>query len=797
MLLHYFRIAWRNLWKNRIFSSINIIGLSTGLTCCLLMVLYIQHELSYDRFQEKGDRIVRVIMEYGQGGNVTRGNFTSTKVLPSFARNFPEVETGARMSMAGRIVRYGDKLFNEKKFLYADSTFFRMFSFKLLSGNPDQVLALPNKVVLTQSTAAKYFGAEDPRGKILRIGSQAVEYEVTGVTEDCPSNSQIKYDFLASFSSLGAAQERTYWNANFTTYLLLKDEASIASLQAKIPGFMKKEMGPEMTGNDFLSYELERMRGIHLHSSYEGFEPNNSITYIYIVGAITLLILMIACFTYVNLSTARSMERAKEVGIRKVAGAFRNQLFWQFISESVILSFLALVISTALALLILPAFNQLADRSLEATSLFTPYTGGFILFTIVCISLLAGSYPALVLSGFQPIKVLKGSFKTSTSGLWMRRSLIVFQFMISVFLITSTFIISRQMHFIRNKNLGYDREHVLVLPLDQKMNDILATIKTEFKSDPNVLGVSRTVNDPTYIKGGYGMRSAAMPEGTAISVTANPVDEEFVKTTGLQLLAGSDFNTQDIKDVSYDEQEKNSYHYILNESAARELGWKPEEAIGKKMFLGDHRPGIVKGVVKDFHFASLHNAIKPLVLFTDSWGSTLMVKIAGADLAHSIKSLEAKWKSLVPHRPFEYTFLDENYDKLYSAELRIGKVFNVFAAIAIVLACLGLFGLSAYTIQQRTKEIGVRKVLGASVGRIMVLVSAQFIKLVAVAFVLATPVAWFLMDRWLQDFAYRVSLSWTIFLITALVILAIAVLTVSFQAVRAAVANPVKSLRTE
>lgn len=734
-------------------------------------------------------------MEYAVNGTVNKGNYTSTYVMPSFVRSFPEVETGVRMSQNKTIVKYDDKLFTEKKFLYADSTFFSLFSFKLLKGNPNTVLASPKMVVVTASTAKKYFGNEDPVGKILQIGSIGLELQVTGVTEDCPSNSQIKYDFIASFSTLGAAQKETYWEANYTTYLLLKNKTSIASLQAKITPFMKKEMASHISGNDYLTYELEPFKKIHLHSLYEGFEPNNSITYIYIVAAIALLILLIACFTYINLSTARSIERAKEVGIRKVAGAFKKQIFWQFISESLIIAVLALVLSLIIAALILPGFNQLADRQLAVSSLFTPYIAGIALLIILCLSMFAGSYPALILSGFQPIKVLKGSFKTSSSGLWLRKSLIVFQFIITVFLITSTFIIQSQLNYLQNKNLGYNREHILIFPLDQKMNTIISTIKSEFKNTPGIASVSRTVFDPTNIKGGYTMTKPGAASGTSNAVTANPVDEDFIKTAGIKIIAGTDLTAQDIKDVTPGSNK--IFHFILNESASKEMGWTPREAIGQKMSLGDDRPGTVKAVVKDFHFSSLHNPIKPLVLFPDTYGSVLMVKLSGNNLTNTISSLENKWKTLVPHRPFEYTFLDENYNKLYSAELRLGKVLNIFAGIAVLLACLGLFGLSAYAIQQRTKEIGVRKVLGASVTNIALLVSNQFIRLVIIAFVIAAPLAWFVMNKWLQDFTYRINISWLIFALTGIIILLIAILTVSFQSVKAALSNPVKSLRTE
>lgn len=793
MIKHYFTIAWRNLWKNKVFSFINIVGLAVGLTCCLLMTLYVKHELSYDDFEKKGDRIVRMIMEYSFSGSVNKGNYTSTKVAPAFKRNFPEVESAVRMYQPSRIVRYEDKLFNEKRFLFSDSSFFDLFSFRLLTGNEKDALSGPDKVILTQSSAKKYFGAANPVGKLLKIGSDGKDYLITGVIQDCPSNSQIKFDFLASFSSLGVNQEETYWNANYTTYLLLKDKASIASLQAKIPGFMKNEMSKVLSGNDYVSFLLEPMKRIHLHSEYGGFEPNNSITYVYIVSAVAILMLMIACFTYINLSTARAIERAREIGVRKVVGAFRKQIFWQFISESFIVTIIALLLSISFASMALPAFNKLADRELGINELFSSSLAGFFLVVIFCISFLAGSYPAIVFSRFQPIKVLKGAFKNTSSGLWLRKSLIVFQFVVSVFLIVTTFIIQNQLHFIQTKDLGFSRDHLLILPFDSKINDKLNSVKTEFKSNPNVLYVSKTVNDPAQIVGGYSMRRPDMAEGTQIMVTANPVDQEFIPAAGIQIIAGQNFSDQDILDGMKDSL--SVYHYILNEAAAKELGWTPEEAIGKKMILNG--PGIVKAVVKNFNFSSLRNPIKPLVLFNGDWANMLLVKINGSHIPSTISFLENKWKELAPHRPFEYRFLDEDFDKLYSSEMRLGKVLNIFTAIAILLACLGLFGLSAYAIQQRTKEIGIRKVLGASASNVISLLSKDFVGLVLISMLIAFPVAGWLMHKWLQDFEYRISMQWWMFAIAAFAALFITICTISFQALKAAYSNPVKSLRTE
>lgn len=796
MIKNYFKIAWRSLWKNKTASLINIAGLSIGLTCCLLMVLYMQHELSYDKFQLKGDRIARVIMEYSFSGSpVTKGNFTSTKVFPSFKQNFPEVEDGVRMSDPDRLVKYSGKIFMEKKFLYADSTFFHVFSFPLLKGDPARVLKAPNMLVISSSTAKKYFGNEDPVGKTLEIGSTQVKYLITGVAKDCPSNSQIKFDFLASFSSLNAEQRDTYYNANYTTFLLLKNRGSIASLQQKIGPFMKREMNA--IEGAYVNYELEPYTRVHLYSPYDGFEANSNITYIYIIAGIALLVLIIACFTYINLSTARSVERAKEVGIRKVAGAFRSQIFWQFIIESFIITVVALLLSFLLIGLLLPSFNQLTDKSLQFATVVQPVILAAALLIALVIAVLAGSYPALILSKFQPVKVLKGSFKNTASGNWLRQSLIVFQFVISVFLVTATIVISGQMHFIRNKKLGYERDHVIVMEIDQKIIDKIDLFKTELKSSGNVLSVSKAHNSPVTIAGGYSMSGTEHISGQQLNTRGNPIDEEYIKANGLQLIAGTDLSKQDVLDASHDENDQNYFHFIINEKAAMTLGWKPQEAVGKKMFLGDDRPGEVKGVVKDFNFASLHNPIEPLVMFPGGWGNTLIVKLSGNNLAQTIAFIESKWKALVTHRPFAYRFMDDDYNKLYNSELRTAKVFNIFSSIAILLACLGLFGLSAYAARQRIKEIGIRKVLGASAGSITLLLSKSFIKLVLTAFVLAAPLAWIAMSRWLQNFAYRIDISWWMFALAGVLALAIALITVSLQAIKAALANPVKSLRTE
>jgi putative ABC transport system permease protein len=573
---------------------------------------------------------------------------------------------------------------------------------------------------------------------------------------------------------------------------LLRDKGSFATLQPKVTAFMRNEMTGKGATIDFL---LEPFKRIHLYSEFVGFEPGTSIIYIYILGGVALLILVIACSTYINLSTARSVERAREVGVRKVIGAGKGQLFWQFIGESFLLCLIAVILSLGVVLLVLPAFNKLADRVLPAASLFSLPFLGLSLGIAVIVSLLAGSYPALILAKFQPVKVLKGAFKNTRSGQGLRQSLIVFQFVISVFLIVSTFIMQGQLSYIRNKKLGYERDHVLVLPVSRKMSPKIDYIKTTLTGNKDILSASHSSESPVSIQGGYNMRSATMPEDQQLAVTACRIDADFIRTTGLQLIAGEDLTKQDERDANLDSLR--IFHFILNESAARQLGWTPKDAIGKRMFLDATRPGFVRGVVKDFNFESLHNPIRSLVLFPDMHSDKLLVRVTGQHMPETISFLETKWKELVPYIPFEYHFLDEDYNRIYSSELRLGQVMNLFSAIAIVLACLGLFGLSSYAAKQRVKEIGIRKVLGASLTNLAVLLSANFIRLALVAICIAYPLSWWAMTRWLQSFVYRTEINWKTFVLAGLMVMAVTLATVSIQAVRTALLNPVKNLKAE
>lgn len=798
MIKNYFKIAFRSIWKNKFFTFINVTGLTIGLASCMLMVLYLKHELSYDKFQEKGDRIVRVIMEYSfNNGAPSKGNFTSTKVLPSFMRNFEEVEDGVRMDKIQRLVKSGESIFEEPNFLYADSSFFKLFSsFELLIGNPEEVLNKPATVVLSKSTAEKYFkNYEDAVGQTLQIGSSQSPYLITGVSADPPSNSQIKYDFIASFPTLGSIQEKTYWNANYTTYLLLRDKSLIASLQEKIGPFMENEMAGEE--NTKISYELEPYTKVHLYSPFSGFEPKGSITYIYMIGGITLLLLVIACFTYINISTARSVERSREVGVRKIAGAFGIQIFRQFITESLLITFIAFFLSMLVVILVLPQFNDFTGLQMSVSDFIDGNTLGVYLFMVCVIAFLAGAYPAMVLSRFQPIKVLKGAFKNTGSGAVMQKSLISFQFVISIFLIISTLVTGSQLRYIQNKNLGYDRSHVMVMQVDGKVREKIDLFKSMLKANKSVLNVSTAYNTPVEIKGEYNLYRGDVSEDQSFGTKANPVDEEFVKTNSIEMIAGEDLSAQDMKDAAVEDPEARTNHFLLNESAVKLLGWTAEEAVGKNVFLGSERPGIIKGVLRDFHFASLHNPIEPLVLFPEGWRTTAMIKIAAENMPQTIAFISEKFKELAPYRPFEYRFMDEDFDQLYKSEQKTAQIFGLFSAIAILLACLGLFAVSAYSASQRIKEIGIRKSLGASLSSIALLLSANFLRLALLAMLIAFPLAWWAMDKWLEDFAYRITFGWEIFAIAGMATVGLTLLTVSFHAIKAGLSNPVIALKSE
>lgn len=804
MLRNYFKLAIRNLLKNKLFSAIKLAGLTAAITACLLIGLYLHHELRYEACHDKADRIARIAMEYGSGGIKRAVGLTGNKVAPTFHREFPEVENAVRtIKYEDMAVRYGDKLFEEKRFFYADSTFFEVFTMPLLAGNASAALRLPNQVVLSESMAKKYFGVEDPMGKIIQVGGK--DYSVSGVMRDAPKNTQIRPDFIGSFVSLrDAAPEReTWWNANYTAFLLLRDPASRPALEQKIARFMETKTEETGVGGDrSLTYFLELLPDLHLRSRVEGtLEPNGDPRYLYILLAVAGLILLIACTTYVNLSTAAALERAREVGVQKVLGAGHWQLVGQYLGEALALTAAALLAGYTLAAPLLPLFNRLFDRSLDWHWLLHPLALlGATAFALL-VSLLAGAYPALTVASFQPIEALKsgsGSFtlrRAEGSG-WLRQSLIVLQFGIGVFLLACTAVLHQQMTFIQDKKLGYDKDRVIALPTDRKIVEQLSTLKSELLQNSGVQSVSLAYETPTKIDGGYGIaKSISGQDGTP--VTALPCDPDFLKTMNIQLAAGHNFDQNDIAAVQrlYKGDTAVIRSILINESQAGAFGWTPEEAL--LQFVNINGPAQIKGVVRDFHFASLHEPIGNLVIFPDTWGNTILVKLSGPDLAGALSFVEQKWQTLAPHRPFSYHFLDEEFDQLYQAEIRTSRLVSTFAGIAILLACLGLFGVASHTIVRRTKEIGIRKVLGAGTAGIVGLLSKDFLKLVLSSFVIGAPLAWYAMENWLSDFTYRVGLQWWVFGLAGLAALVLAFLTVSVQSIRAATADPVRALRSE
>lgn len=798
MFKNYLKIAFRNLYKNKLYSSVNILGLTIGITSCLLIGIYIAHETSYDRFHINASRIVRTTMDYKFGDAAVPTSLTGTKVGPEFKRTFPEIVTYVRISKNTRAIKYHDKSFEERNFLYTDSAFLSMFSFGLLSGDPATALNTPDKLVLTKAMAKKYFGKEDPIGKVLRVG-ESKDFVVTGIIAEPPGNSQIQYDFVASFSSLNASKTEKWSEANYITYLLLHNNSQISAFQKRITAYMKEVCSKELklTGNDYLTYHVEPLTTVHLYSSLEGFEPNNSITYIYILGIVAFLILSIASVNYMNLATAQSAGRTAEIGIRKVLGARQTQIFRQFIGESFFLVAFAIILTLLLSYLALPFFNQLSGKRFEASMLFQPLTLISVFILGLVVALIAGSYPALILSNLKLIKVLKSGFSFSTGSTALRKSLIVFQFVISIFLIVCTIIIVQQLLFIKQKDLGYNKEQLVVLPMDNKMRPGYDDLKKRFLNQPGILSVGAAYEEPTDIGWGDGISAGNASEKKDLTVNAIPTDEDFIKTLGMKIIAGSDYTPADAQQFDTSNDSRNlRYTFILNETAVKNLGWKPDEAIGKTISKGNE--GTVKGVVKDFHFRSLHEAITPLVIFLDKRSTQkIFVKISARDIESTVQRLEKIWKESVAHRPFEYHFLDDDYAALYKTEQRTAAIFTSFSTLAILLACLGLFALTAYSVIQRTKEIGIRKVLGATITNIIALISREFLFLILIAILISTPLAWLAASRWLQDFSYRIDVEWWVFIIAGAATILIALITVSIQAIKAAVANPIESLRTE
>lgn len=798
MLKNYLIISFRNLRKHVSYSIINISGLGLGLATFLLLLIWIQHELSYDQFHTNSARLYRASMEYSFGGQVASTSVSPTALLPTLQKNFAEIENGVRVynpaSYNPFIVKKDELIFQEDHFYFADSSFFEIFSYPLRIGSPKKVLAKPNTVVITQSTATKYFGDEDPIGKTINVNGSK-DYEITGIMDDVPANSYLQFDFLASFHSLRAGiEEPIWWSANYQTYILLNKNANLDFIQQKTNDIVRAALASELTNpGDYVKYNFMKLTDIHLRSSYSSeMETVGDIQYVYIFSAVAFLILLIACINYVNLATARASDRAKEVGIRKVVGALRNQLFFQFLGESVILTFLAFILAFFITQLSLPFFNLLTGNALSHTHFYRPEFFGLCLAILLGIALLAGAYPAFAITAFKPVSILKGNFRFSGKGIWLRKFLVVGQFSISVILIIGTIVILKQLDFIQNKKLGYTKDNTLILPLDQKTIAVYDQLKSEFLRSGHVKFVGRATESPTQIKGGYGLNTDESSERGIIS-TGVSVDEGYLQALGMEIIAGRNFTDNDFKRAAVD----TLYSFIVNESALKALFLPIENAIGKKARVSG-REGEIIGVVKDFHFASLHQPIGPLVMFNqDTQYNYIFVKLNSENVQSSLEALKGICATIIPHRPFEYEFVDQQYEALYSAEQRMGTIFMVFATLAIFIACLGLLGLVSFSAAQKTKEIGIRKVLGATASSIVMLITRDYAKLVVMAIVIGLPIAYWMMTQWLHDFAYQTNIGLWPIVIASMLCIFIAFGTASYQAIKAAFINPADSLRNE
>ena len=805
MLKNNLLLAFRALKTNVGYTLLNLAGLSVGLVSCLLIVLYISHELSFDGFHSKKERIFRINYDVMMGGTQTLSPSVPVFVGPQLKNQFPEIEDATRFSSEWRprTIRHGETMFDESGFCYADPNFFKVLDFKAVQGDLSTALSQPNRLVITETMAHKYFGNASPLGQQLNFNNKK-NYEIAAVVEDVPANSHFSFNFLTSHYSLddfAAAENNVEWNnPNYTTWLLVRPGTDPAALAAKIEKWVNSEDDPDQ---NTLHLPLEPLKEVHFNTQAFNFSDQLRITdrrYLGIFGVVAALILLMACVNYVNLTTARASMRAKEVGIRKAVGAQGGQLMRQFLSESFLLLLPAVLISVGLTRTFLPMLNvllaqEIPFRLLEAEFLASIGAGWLLL------SVLAGLYPAFVLSRFRPITALKGQWvRQSVAGLTLRRGLVICQFAISTMLIVGTIVVRTQLNFMQTKKLGLDKEQVLLLRGNTDLLGRLEPFCEKLRALSGVESVARAGRSPfeTVIGNGFSLNPNPSSGSDWHVVGGISADVRYLQTLGIQLIAGKNFDPAKIRGDSTINE------FIVNEAFLRHYQLKAEEAVGRKCLFGNSAqrgPGTIVGVVRDFHTASLRGKVEPIVLYNDPgylhFASTLVRIGKGQDVPQVLAQVEAVWKSMVPTRPFNYVFLDEQYDALFRTEQRMGSLMSFFSGFAILVACLGLFGLVTFMAERRMKEIGIRKVLGASVAGITNLLAKDFLKLVIVSFVIASPIAWWVMDKWLADFAYRIDIQWWMFALAGSAAVTIAFLTVGFQSVKAALANPVKSLRSE
>lgn len=803
MYTKYFRMAWRSLLKNRTLSVINTVGLALGLASCLIILLFVIDEFRYDRYTEHSGRIVRVVLKGKVNGEVIEEAVTPAPVGPTLKSEFPEVVEATRIRRFGNAkIAYHQTTYRNDRLARVDPNFFRVFTLSFVQGDPSTALVDPHTIVLTRSAAAKYFGQEDPLNKVLDFPESGESYRVTGVVEDVPANSHFHFDLFASLAGIAEARENNWMASNYHTYLLLHDNTDGPELEAKLPGIVIKYMGPQIeqigmtfekfkeNGND-VGFFLQPLTDIHLYSDFSApteLEPGGDVKTVYIFAAIAVFMLVIACINFMNLSTAGATKRNKEVGVKKVLGSQRAQLVGQFLAESFISVAVALLVALALVVGALPAFNQLSGKQLDPGFLLAPNILLAMVALLVVVTVLAGAYPAFYLSSIKPLSALKNRGTSGRQTRGIRSALVVFQFVVSAGLILSILVVDDQLSFIRNKPIGYDRENLVVMRETHLLGGNEEAFRNQLLSDPRIERVTRSA----FVPAGPTNNSMAgvypgQQQELVYRTTIYRIDADYLETMGMQLVAGRNFS---------EEPRLDSLHVLINETGARTFGIS-DNPIGQVLTeSGSKRSRTVIGVVKDFHFRSLHEAIAPMMLLNDPHGG-LLVRTSTDDLPGLLADLEQRWKAFQAEEPFTYALLDDLYNETYVAEAKMGIIMELFGALTILVACLGLFGLVTFAAEQRVKEVGIRKVLGATVGELVGLLSKDLVALVLVSFCIALPLGYYLMERWLEAFAYRTEVRWWMVVLAGVATLLIAVVTMSLKTVRSALANPADSLRAE
>ena len=823
MLKNHLKIAWRNIAKYKANSLINILGLATGLTCVILVALYIQEELKYDQFFDDAQSVYRVNIDSKMGDNSFYAGYTPPPAGKTLVENFPEIISYTRIYRPGTdVLEYQNgtekKFFNETDIYAVDANFLEVLTYPLAKGNPKTCLLEKNSVVITPAIAKKYFGDADPMGKTLLYGTEKTPLRVTGVLADMTNvPASVTFDMLTPIKNYA---DVTYFDwswvwLNVATYVKVSKTAAqnpnlVTNLEAKFPEMLRVQAAPAFDRigqplDEFLKkgnkwdLKLQPLLDVHLHSGeiISSITDQGDIKNLYIFGIIAVFIIVLACVNFMNLATAQSVKRSKEIGIRKVLGSKRSQLIRQFLSEAVLYTFIATLVAVFLATLLLPFFNELAGKNIPITAVFSLNMLILIVALSLITALLAGVYPAFYLTSFSPVKVLKGGSSKILKSKFIRNELVVFQFVIAIALIICTLVVYQQIQFTSNHNLGYDRENVLILDNAGKLGVSEETFRQELAAMPQIK--SATISSDMLTKSSFGdfyvpqNSNPEEPVAKDIALNSYLVDDHFIETLGLKLTEGR----------AFDPEFNDSLSVILNETAAKQIGWK--NALGQYIEYpgGEYQKFKVIGVLKDYNIESLHSTIAPFALFSqtsksyETGISYITLKLAAGNPEQTISSIRQKWQDYLPDVPFEYSFLDEALNSAYASDQKTAGLFGVFTSLSIFVACLGLFGLVAFSAQQRSKEIGIRKILGSTVADIVKLLSAEFVKAVVIALLIASPIAWYFMHNWLQDFAYRINISWWVFVVAGLATLFIALLTVSFQAIKAAIANPIKSLRTE